>query len=503
MKKLVSIVFFLSLFTLGVKSQTYFNNEFSNDSSLSNGSSMVHPLQDTSGYLVVGQVFINSVPTTYLRFMMLDMLGDTVWTKFYGKYNHRKRTSVPKIISLGDTNFVFSGINYTDTLGSSTDSSLIVLYKIDLNGNVLWEFEYGDSGKLNAASDVQQTIDGGFIITGWTTGWGNVNNSSAFLLKVDSTGTEEWHKIYGGNDKVAHSVDITPTNGYIMAGYIYVSTATKNDIHVIKTDSLGNPIWSQSYGADDDDGYYSYVTDYNNSGDYIITSHIDVNPSNILDDYQGFIARISGVNGSIVWADTMGINQDSYQDAFGSEVIVLPNGDIVGVGSTYYQITTTEVKAWVIKYNSAGQLIWQRNFNNHGSNNRNWLYDIKLTYDGGYVACGDASDYSISEQFSWVLKLDSMGCQIVNCSVGIEEKISEDVKLLVYPNPSNTIVNFELSETSKSAELFLFDVTGKKVLVQKINSYSTQIDVSNYPKGIYFYQLIHQKERFSGKLVIN
>ena len=74
----------------------------------------------------------------------------------------------------------------------------------------------------------------------------------------------------------------------------------------------------------------------------------------------------------------------------------------------------------------------------------------------------------------------------------------------VYPNPASTLITIELPlpKCEIKTQLQLFDVTGKKVLTKQINTITTPIDISNYPKGMYFYQLLGEKENYSGKLII-
>ena len=494
---IVNLQFLIS----NIQAQTYFNNEFKNDLSIYSLGSSIYALAGTNGYMVVGD--IPNSPNIYLRVVRLNIYGDTVWTKIYDNYLHLKYTGMGKMISIGDTNFVFTGVIYTDSITQTGDSSLISLFKIDLNGNLLWRHYFGDNDKKNDVTDIQQTSDGGFIITGWTTGWGNTIANSSFLLKVDALGNEVWHRIYGGgSQRGSYAVDLTNDNGYIFSGIFYQGLATRYDINVIKTDSLGNVIWNKTYGTVEDDNA-GYISKYGVTGDYILTAAIDIAPGNILDDFQAYIARINGVDGSIVWVDTFGIVNNGTNDVLSSNPIILDNGDIVGIGGTHFSSSGGGVNAWLVKYDGNGNRLWQRTFNKYGGNNQHYFWDIQSTFDKGFIICGDLTNISIPEKNLWVLKLDSMGCEVVNCSVGVEEEavLKEIVK--VYPNPTKDIITIQINETTFNNGTFkLIDVMGKEVLNRKIESNTTSIDISQYTKGVYFYQLINYKERISGKLII-
>ena len=67
-----------------------------------------------------------------------------------------------------------------------------------------------------------------------------------------------------------------------------------------------------------------------------------------------------------------------------------------------------------------------------------------------------------------------------------------------YPNPATTYINIELQRAmQKNASFQVYNFLGKKVIELQDVASKTRIDLSNYSRGIYIYQL---KDK-SGKII--
>jgi hypothetical protein len=101
-----------------------------------------------------------------------------------------------------------------------------------------WSMTFGGSTD-DVGWSIQQTSDGGYIITGWTKSFG-AGGADVYLVKTDSQGGEEWSTTFGGSeDDYGESVQETSDGGYIIAGYTYSYGAGGSDVYLVKTGFQG------------------------------------------------------------------------------------------------------------------------------------------------------------------------------------------------------------------------------------------------------------------------
>jgi hypothetical protein len=154
---------------------------------------------------------------------------------------------------------------------------------------------------------------------------------------------------------------------------------------------------------------------------------------------------------------------------------------------------------WLAKIDMNGNMIWESKYLPFVSGTSNSaLRETVFLPSGDMISVGWADN---GQFYGWVLRTDSVGCLLPNCShVGIEDE-ENLISLKVYPNPSSNIINFQF-EPDENIHLEIYDLLGKQIFAREIQN-STQINVETWPKGIYLYQLNTKGVlRGSGKFIV-
>jgi hypothetical protein len=81
----------------------------------------------------------------------------------------------------------------------------------------------------------------------------------------------------------------------------------------------------------------------------------------------------------------------------------------------------------------------------------------------------------------------------------VVDKLSD--KLLIYPNPSNGLINIELDKLN-FYNISISNVLAKEVYNSTISAVNTTLDLSNFDKGLYFVELNDGENIFTKKLII-
>ena len=228
---------------------------------------------NNNGYIIAGATETKPGDSSSWNFdsylVAIDNSGNVSWDKNIGTdYWEYGSDSMKDICIINDGNYV-----------SLSSGGGVSIFKTDNTGNVLWHKNYSaESDWMISGETIEETTDGGFIIAG--SHYEDVGVifpsylSNGFLMKFDASGNEEWNNFYGGSNNDQFSdVKVTPDGGYIAVGHTLSDGSTGiPKIYVVKTDSSGSEEWNRviparnQYGSSSE-AYCVYVT---SDGSYII-----------------------------------------------------------------------------------------------------------------------------------------------------------------------------------------------------------------------------------------
>lgn len=209
-----------------------------------------------NGFLAVGFTSSFGKGARDVWLVKTDADGNVDWTRTIGGAANDAGNAVC-VTPEGD--FVIAG--FTESEGHGQDD--IYLIKTSSTGTVRWRRTFGGNGPERGRA-VAPTRDGGFIISG-TTGSFSIQNLDYYLVKTDADGNEIWSENY--NTTSGHGYDnarpVYPTsdNGFLMAGDS--DCGFPLDLYLVKTDTAGEVEWSKNFGND----FYDYGTSICESAD--------------------------------------------------------------------------------------------------------------------------------------------------------------------------------------------------------------------------------------------
>jgi VCBS repeat-containing protein len=229
----------------------------------------------------------------------LDSAGNVLWSKTYvgyGGLNGVELTPDGGYIAVGDLGvsnsqqasaiktdstgvqqwaFGYGSLAFSQAVTNTTDGGYLMvgstrevnwgyedyrLTKMDANGNQQW-YKVFDRVLHDAAQDVIQTTDGGYLVVGISGGYSS--SAPMWIVKTDSSGNQLWNKAIGGSGGSGkwdggYRVKEMADGSFVIAGNLY-NGANNSDAALIKLDSSGNTVWSHLYGGTGNDGGQDFV----------------------------------------------------------------------------------------------------------------------------------------------------------------------------------------------------------------------------------------------------
>jgi hypothetical protein len=218
---------------------------------------------------------------------------------------------------------------------------------------------------------VALTADNGFIITGRTRSFGA---DDLWLIRTDSIGDTIWTRTFGGAYRDAgYSVQQTADGGYVVAGWTNAFGAGMSDAWVIKTDESGDSLWTRTYGGENHDACLSVAETAD--GGYAIAGYTySTGPL----EYDAWLIK-TDEHGGTLWTRTYeGPTDHTFRSVAPTE-----DGGCIITGKVGSDEGISDL--WLVKMDSEGDITWTRT---HEISNEDMGFEVQPTEDGGYVIVG-------------------------------------------------------------------------------------------------------------------
>jgi uncharacterized delta-60 repeat protein len=292
-----------------------------------------------------------------------------------------------------DGGYIVAG--YTSSFDSQNFD--IWLLKLSRTGEVVWEKTLGGYG-IDYAYAVEQTTDEGFIIAGYSRSFNGGGDADFIVVKLLYDGSLSWQKTYGGIDfDAARSIRQISGGGYIVAGITQSFDTGTDDIWIMKLDPLGELVWEKGFGGNC--AYQAYSVLESTDGGYIVAGHVH---SCDLANRDVLVLRFD-TNGDLLWRKNYGGSSSEYAHSINHAA---DGGYIIAGRSRSFGDSTSNTDAWVLKLESDGVIAWQKTF---GGDLFDRAYSAQQASDGGYIVAGATQSFGAGGDDMWLLKLDSSG----------------------------------------------------------------------------------------------
>ena len=339
------------------------------------------------GYIIAGRTMSYGAGSSDVYLIKTNANGDSLWTRTFGGSSSDEGYSVQQTI---DGGYIIAG----RTMSYGAGGSDVYLIRTDASGSEEWSQTFGGSSGDYGYS-VQQTTDGGYIITGRTESYGT-GSSDVYLIKTDANGNESWTQTFGGSgyDR-GYSVQQTTDGGYIVAGHTYSYGTGSADVYLIKTDTNGNESWSQTFGEISYERGYS--VQQTTDGGYIIAGYTYSYGAGYSDVYL----IKTDADGDTLWTQTFGGSSNDV----GESIQQTTDGGYIVAGYTE-SYGAGDIDVYLIKTNASGSEEWTQTF---GGSSADEGYSIQQTQDGGYIIAGKTTSFGAGGLDVYLIRLAGDG----------------------------------------------------------------------------------------------
>ena len=341
--------------------------------------------QENDGtYRLIGMTALaNSSDSSNIVLIKLDSHGEVMYQK---EISSAFADDNYHVIKVGNK-FIVDGISGN----ALPDTSKAVITAIDMEGNLMWHGRYGNDKNLARYTKyVIPTVDNGFMGIGANPNQDIFLGANAYVFKTDSVGNFQWCKVYGTNldDDATGITSTIDGNNIIIVNYGGDNFPSTFKSILMKIDFSGNILWSKIYNIDTTVASTFVIQDIIEDkldGSLLIVSVI----IDLFGENKPVLMKINSL-GQVLFTKIFDYNADvpNFTKTF------IPTQDSGYAFFTSHVATFIEGKVYrnsLFKLDKNLNLEWIKRYPNIVT-----VKDLKQTNDGGFVFAGEGNGYSQS-----------------------------------------------------------------------------------------------------------
>lgn len=502
------------------------------------------------GFIVAGTTFSNDGDVTGNHgasdawIIKLTSTGSVQWKETLGSDGFDYAGSIQPT---SDGGYIFSGSTYA---GNFSGRNYWVV-RLAADGQIIWNDILGGSAD-DIATTASQTSDGGFIVSGYSSSKDgevteNHDNPSApnpadyWIVKLTTSGNIEWEHSFGGSlSERAANVQQTSDGGYIISGYSNSNDGdvTGNptgvaDFWIVKLTPTGTLQWEETLGGSQHD--YAQWIQQTADGGYIVTGHSDSGDGDVTSfkgSYNYWVVKLFP-GGGIQGQETLGgSNVDEAH-----QIKQTADGGFIVTGNSYsndldvtgHHGSTNTNDGWVVKLQGPQNIVigldWL-SFNGilaeNGVASLSWRTANEENVDGysieyateasgsfkevGYVKAKNVTDaeyhfsYTNAVNTNNIFRIKSKqanGKITYSSSIDLRANDQSGFSFGVFPNPFHNTGLLQIKTNKQvKVDVVIVDATGHQVLQPAKNMtlsagiHQINVNTSSLPVGVYWAKLL-------------
>jgi hypothetical protein len=318
-----------------------------------------------------------------------------------------------------------------------------IAYRMDDQGDSLWSRTYPDTLDQGHYA-VVELDDGGFLMTGYTR---TLNNSyDMYVIRTDILGDLIWTQSYGtGNQDLGAMPDLTPSGGYVFA--TTTNSTGPSQILVVTTDAGGTVVWSQTYSAGAN-AIGGAVPTALADGGYLVMGWIDRS------NYNSYLMRLDSA-GTVLWTqDYGGIGFESrtargvVEDSRGGYTFM------TSTDGTYAPGPDRDMA--LVRVDTNGNLNEMMRIGGSGEDMPRYFQQLP---DSGFIVTGFSSSIIPGVQQAYLARIAPSGCgeRFYDLGIAVRDTLCPEDTLLLDAGPGFASYQWSNGATSQRLEVTVAD----------------------------------------------